>query len=220
MEKCSARASRWAWMEGGLSSLSHEGRGSSGQKHRSVLEDPGVSNRPAGDPNDVYASFVQHADDVFCGENVAAAEDCFVGPARLDPPQDIPAAAAEVFLFDGSRVNAHGGIAVGPDGFHDLLEAILGLRRLIEAAAEADRRDGARGERVAHRFDDRNRPRHIHQHVPASGFVFDLLHGAGKVEVDDVITCLLKQAGRFRHGVRLGADDLTGGGMIFVVDVD
>ena len=56
--------------------------------------------------------------------------------------------------------------------------------------------------------------------MPAAGFVFDLLHRTGEVEVDDVVTRLRKQARRFRHRVGLGADDLPGDGMVFVVDVD
>src|SRR5207249_4106445 len=47
-----------------------------------------------------------------------------------------------------------------------------------------------------------------------------LLHGAGEVQVDDVVSCLLKQAGRSRHRLRLGTHDLSRDRMIFIVDVD
>ncbi len=56
--------------------------------------------------------------------------------------------------------------------------------------------------------------------MAAAGFVFDLLHRTGEVEIDDIVLPLVEDRSCAGHGVGLGADDLAGDWMILIVDVD
>src|SRR5258708_3316711 len=74
------------------------------------LEDPGVADGAGGDPDDVYAGLVEHADGVVGGEDVAGTEDRAVRILLLEFLENGPAAFAVVLLFDSAGVHADGGV--------------------------------------------------------------------------------------------------------------
>src|SRR6185312_9241802 len=79
-----------------------------GDELRGIAENPWVANCAARDPDKIDFRIVEHPQDIVCGEDVAAAEDGFVGIDLLHFSDSRPVSRAEILLQHGTTVNAHG----------------------------------------------------------------------------------------------------------------
>ncbi len=98
-----------------------------------VLENPGISDGSAGDPDHIDASLAVHSDGVGGGEDVAAAEDGFCWITAFQVGEEWPSGGAEIFLLHCPGVDAGGCEAEGPRGFDNFEKAIFGFGRIVEA---------------------------------------------------------------------------------------
>src|SRR5881227_2857457 len=105
-----------------------------------MLKDPRISDRPARDPDDVHAGLVEHPHGIFGGEHITTSQDRAIRITLLHLADRIPARLPRVLLLNGAAVNPNRGVTIRPGGFNDVVKAICGLRRIVERAAEADRR--------------------------------------------------------------------------------
>ena len=91
-------------------------------------ENPRVADGPACDPCTIDVGFSQHAHDIVCGEEIAAAEDHAVGVFAFQIGQEAPRALSDIFLLDGPGMDAHRRHVVGPRFLNDLVKPIDGFR--------------------------------------------------------------------------------------------
>src|SRR5437773_6802525 len=114
-----------------------------------MLEDPGISNRPARDPDDVHAGFLEHSHRILCCENIATAENRAIGKSLFYLPQKFPPALAVVFLLHRPPMYARGGAAILENKLQQFPKLIRRLGRIIESPPQTDR-EHRLGQRIAH----------------------------------------------------------------------
>ena len=182
-------------------------------------EDPRIADGTPRDPDDIHPGLPQHPHGIFGGEYVTAAEDGLIGIFLFEIAQKRPSRTAGVFLFHRPAVDANRRETQRPRGFNNLKKAILRLGRIIKPAPQTHRQRCIR-KFVAHRAHNGFTPRHIQQHMAAARLVLDLLHRAGKVEIDHIVTGIMNDPGGFRHRLRLAPHDLPGEGMILIIQID
>jgi hypothetical protein len=182
------------------------------------VEDPGVADGAAGDPDAVEVGGLVHAEGVLGGEDVAGAEEGdVVGGAGFEGGEEVPVGGAGVFLFDGSAVDGDGGEAEG-DGFvEDFIEPVGGLGGVVEGAAEFDA-EGEVADGVSDGAHDGDGGGGVGEEVAAAAAAHDFFDGAGEVEVDDIKTGFDEELGGGGEFVGFGAHELAGDGVVFIAE--
>lgn len=162
-----------------------------------LAEDPRVTDAAAGDADRAHSGVADHEEDVFGGPDVAAAEDEFGGVFGAEVFEKGPAAGADVLLLDGAGVHCCEGVAHVVGGVEDGVEVVDHLRGVVEGPADFEGADDVGRDGFADGFQDFDRAFGFGEPVAAAGFLFDLLDGAGEVDVDDF-------EGAFGVGARMG----------------
>ena len=181
------------------------------------VEDPGIADGAAGDPDDVDAGGLVHAEGIFGGEDVAGAEEGHAGGgAFFEVGKKVPVGEASVFLFDSAAVDGDGGELEVAGFVEDLVKPVGGLRGFVKRAAEFDREKP--GDGLAHAAHDGDGGLDVGEEISAAAPAHHFFDGAGEVQVDDVETAVKQHAGGLGEFFRFRTHELAGDGMVFVAE--
>lgn len=189
-----------------------------------LAEEPGVADAAASDADGVAAGVFDHAEDLFGGPDVAGAEADAVGSRLNELSEEGPAGGADVFLFDGSAVDGDPCAAAFVRGVEDSIEVCFGFGCVVEAAAHFYGDGDVLRDGVADGLEDVDGALRFAEPVAAPGFSFDLLDGAGEVDVDGLERGVGVVSGGVAldhlvcgggHFVGVAAHDLSGEGVVF-----
>jgi hypothetical protein len=113
-------------------------------------EDPRVTDATASDRDSIDPGFLHHAQTIFGGEQIPAAEDDSLWAHMLfDFFKKLPSAWSLVALLNGSPVNGDCGDGVVKGTVEDFVEVIAALARVIEATSHFDRYGDVRWHDIA-----------------------------------------------------------------------